>query len=73
MVKPHCLVHVKKATTAKESWNALRVVFEDQGVNNRYRLLGRLVSQKLRMYNSPRVYVTELLSLANQLAHMGKK
>lgn len=73
MVKPHCLIHVKKGTTAKESWSALRAAFEDQGVNNRCRLLGRLVSQKLSMYSSTRVYVTEILSLANQLADMGKE
>lgn len=73
MVKPHCLVHVKKATTAKESWGALKAAFEDQGINNRCRLLGRLVSQKLSMYSSPRVYVNEILSLANQLADMDKE
>ncbi|KOB51765.1 Uncharacterized protein OBRU01_27278, partial [Operophtera brumata] len=35
MVKLHCLVHIRKAKTAKEVWEALRVAFEDKGLNNR--------------------------------------
>jgi hypothetical protein len=31
-------------TTAKQACSALKVAFEDKGINNRCRLLGRLVS-----------------------------
>lgn len=73
MVKTHCLVHARKTKTAKECWEALRTAFEDKGVNNRCRLLGRLVSQKLSNFESPRHYVTEMMSIAQQLDDIGKE
>lgn len=50
-----------KTKTVKEAWEAHQIVFEDKGVNNRHRLLGKLVSLKLKQFNyrkSP-TYVSE--------------
>ena len=73
MVKPHCLVHVMQASTAKQAWNALKVAFEDKGINNRCRLLGRLVSLKLEQFSSVQAYVTEIMTIAQSLRDIGKE
>ncbi|RVE49487.1 hypothetical protein evm_005828 [Chilo suppressalis] len=73
MVKPHCLIHVRNAKTAKEAWDALRSAFEDKGLNNRCRLLTKLVSLKLEQFTSVRSYVTEIMLVAQQLRDIGKE
>ncbi|XP_069361062.1 uncharacterized protein [Maniola hyperantus] len=72
-LKPHCLIHVRQSKTAKECWDALCSTFEDRGVNNRCYLLGKLVSQKLSMYESSQKYVTEIMSIAQKLNDIGKE
>ncbi|VVC97853.1 unnamed protein product [Leptidea sinapis] len=47
--------------------------YEDKGINNRCRLLSRLVSLKLDMFNSITEYITEIMRVANQLSDMGKE
>jgi hypothetical protein len=42
-------------------------------INNRCRLLSRLVNLKLNMFNSITEYITELLHVNNQLADLGKE
>lgn len=73
MVKPHCLVHVRQAKTAKDAWEALHTAFEDKGLNNRCRLLSKLVSIKLEQFESLRDYVTSMMSVAQQLRELGKE
>ena len=73
MVKPHCLVHVMQASTAKQAWNALKVAFEDKGINNRCRLIGRLVSLKFEQFSSVQAYVTEIMTIAQSLRDIGKE
>ena len=73
MVKPHCLVHVTQVSTAKQAWIALKVAFEDKGINNRCRLLGRLVSLKLDQISSVKAYVTEFMTITLSLRDIGKE
>ncbi|XP_059048935.1 uncharacterized protein LOC131844151 [Achroia grisella] len=73
LVENHCKVHVRKATSAFQTWNSLKTAYEDKGINNRCRLLSTLVCLKLNMFNSIIEYVTELMRVANQLADLGKE
>lgn len=72
MVNKDCKVYVRSCKTAKQAWEALRNAFEDKGLNNRCRLLTKLVSLKLNQFNSIGAYVTELLNVAQQLGELGK-
>lgn len=74
MVKPHCMVHIlKKEKTAKGAWDALKAAFEDKGLNNRCRLLSKLVSLKLEQFSTVREYVTKAMETAQELEDLGKK
>ena len=73
MVKPHCLVHIMQASTAKQAWNVLKVAFEHKGINNRCRLLGRLVGLKFEQFSSVQAYVTEIMTMAQSLRDTGKE
>lgn len=72
-VKPQCLVHVRSAKNSKEAWEALKNAFEDKGLNNRCRLLSRLVSLKLEQFMTVREYVTSVLTTAQELSDIGKE
>ena len=43
------------------------------GINNRCRLLGRLVSLKLEQFSSVQAYVTEIMTIAQSLGDIGKE
>ncbi|KAI5636501.1 gag-polypeptide of LTR copia-type domain-containing protein [Phthorimaea operculella] len=73
MVKPECLVHVQTAKTAKEAWDGLKAAYEDKGINNRCRLLSKLVSLKLEQFNNMRDYVTATLTTVQRLRDIGKE
>ncbi|KAH9645213.1 hypothetical protein HF086_005758 [Spodoptera exigua] len=73
MIKPHCLIHVRESKTAKAAWDALMTAFEDKGLNNRCRLLTKLVSLKLEQFSSIRDYITAIMTVAQQLRDLGKK
>lgn len=73
MINPELLVHVRQAKTTKECWESLVNAFEDKGVTNRCRLLGRLVSFKLEQFGSVREYITAILKVAQQLRDIGKE
>lgn len=73
LIENHCKVHVRRAKTAFETWNNLKTAYEDKGVNNRCRLLARLVSLKSSLFNSITEYVTELMRVSHQLSDLGKE
>lgn len=73
LIENQCKVHVRKATTAYETWKNLKTAYEDKGINNRCRLLSRLVGLKLNMFNSITEYVTEIMQTANHLSDLGKE
>jgi len=62
-----------QASTAKQTWNALKVAFEIKGTNNRCRLLGKLVNLKLEQISSVQAYVTEFMTIAQSLRDTGKE
>lgn len=73
MINPELLVHVRQAKSTKECWEALVNSFEDRGVTNRCRLLGRLVSYKLEQFSNVRDYITAIMKVAQQLRDIGKE
>lgn len=73
LIENSCKVHVRNAKTAKEAWDSLKSAYQDKGINNRCRLLSRLVSLKLGMFESITSYVTELMRTANKLQDIGKE
>lgn len=73
MINTDLLVHVREATTTKEVWQALENNCQDQGVVNRCRLLGQLVSFKLEQFSCMKDYVTQILKVAQQLRDIGKE
>lgn len=73
LIESQCKVHVRKATTAYETWRNLQTAYEDKGINNRCRLLSKLISLKLSMFQSLTEYTTELMRTANQLSDLGKE
>lgn len=72
MIEINCLSHVLNAETAKDAWEALENAYEDKGLNRRVRLMRSLFSVKLENFNSMEDYVNEILSIAGQLAGIGK-
>lgn len=68
MVQPHCLIHVRSSKTAREAWDNLKRAYEDKGLTRRLGLLRRLFGVRLEGYRSMEEYVTEVMSLAQQLA-----
>ena len=62
-----------QASTAKQTWNALKVAFEIKGTSNRCRLLGKLVNLKLEQISSVQAYVTEFMTIAQSLRDTGKE
>lgn len=73
MIKPHCLVHMMGSDTAKQTWESLRNAYQDKGVNNRCRLLRRLILLKLEQFQSMEEYVTEVLFASQRLRDIGKE
>lgn len=68
MIQPHCLIHVRNAKTAKETWNNLQNAFENKGLTRRLSLLRKLFSVKLENYKNIETYITEIMRLSQQLA-----
>lgn len=56
MIQPHCLIHVRNAKTARETWNNLQNAFENKGLTRRLSLLRRLFSVKLENYKNIETY-----------------
>lgn len=52
---------------------ALKAAFDDKGLNNRCRLLLKLVNLKLEQLYTVRVCVTSLMTEAQQLCDLGKE
>lgn len=73
MIKPECLIHVRQTKTAKEAWQALEKAYEDKGLNNRCRLLSKLVSLKLEQFTTIRDYISTLMTTAQKLCDLGKE
>ncbi|KPJ16606.1 Retrovirus-related Pol polyprotein from transposon TNT 1-94 [Papilio machaon] len=72
MVDQRCRTLIRKTKTAKEAWEALSKAYEDKGINNKCRLLGRLVSMRLEQFQTVEKYVTAILSVSQQLSDIGK-
>lgn len=66
-------MHIRQSKTAKEGWEVLQTAFEDKGVNNRCKLLRKLVSTRLEPFNSIQAYVTEIMSISQKLRDIGKE
>lgn len=73
LIKPHCLVHVRQAKSTKDAWESLKSAFEDKGLNNRCRLLAKLVSMKLEQFQTVREYVTSVMMVSQELQDLGKE
>jgi hypothetical protein len=68
MVKPSAYAHLRPATSAKEAWDNLKKVYEDKGLTRRHGLLRKLFNVKLRGCRKMEEYVTEIMSISQQLA-----
>lgn len=73
MIKPHCLVHMMGSSTAQQAWESLQNAYQDKGINNRCRLLRRLVSLQFEQFQSMEEYVTEVLFASQRLRDIGKE
>lgn len=67
-VEPHALIYVRNATTAKGAWDNLKNAFENKGLTRRLSLLRSLFGVKLDHYKTIQAYITEIMSLAQQLS-----
>lgn len=71
LIEPINFVHIDSATTAKELWNKLKTVFEDNGLSTRVGLLRALTSTKLVDCASVNEFVTTIITTAHKLRNIG--
>jgi hypothetical protein len=55
-----------------DAWNALQSAYEDNGVNRRCMLLGKLFDVKLKNFNNMENYVMQVLKIAQEIVSTGK-
>jgi hypothetical protein len=67
MVKPSAYSHFRSATSVKEAWDNLKKAYGDKGLTRRLGLLRKLFNVKLRSYRNMEEYVTEIMSISQQL------
>jgi len=67
MVHPCTFVHVKNAKSAREVWQNLKQAYEDKGLSRRLMLLRLLFGLKLNIFNTMDEYVSQVISISQQL------
>ena len=72
MLEPHCIVHVRTASTPCEIWKNLQKAYESNGLSRRLRLLRNLFSTRLETFASMQDYVGEILNLTQQIAEISQ-
>ena len=67
--------HIYRCTTAKEAWNALKELYEGQGMHRFLSLLKSISTAKFEPGEKPKIkdYVHEVWEIADQLSEMGCK
>ncbi|XP_062710258.1 copia protein isoform X1 [Aedes albopictus] len=66
------LVHIMKATTAKDMWEKLKAYHERGSLSNKIHVLRRLCSMRLKEEESMSDHLTEASELVHRLARMGE-
>lgn len=70
-IDPSLYVHVKSVRTAKELWDKLQQLFDDNGFSRRIHLLRNLISIRLENCSSMTSYVTQIIDTAQKLSGTG--
>ncbi|EZA56595.1 hypothetical protein X777_03273 [Ooceraea biroi] len=70
-VDPINYSHIQSASTAKEVWERLQTVFEDNGLTRKVSLLRKLVTTQLDKCGSVEEYVNEIITTAYKLNGLG--
>lgn len=66
-------VHVKEAKTAKEIWDTLKNLYENQGFTRKISLLRYLISLRLENCSSMADYVNQVIETSQKLGRTGLK
>ena len=64
-------IHVQNELTAKDTWNKLRKLFEDDGLDRRVGLVSQLINTKLSNSKSTEEYVTNVMTICHKLTNAG--
>lgn len=70
-VDPVNYVHIRGATTVKEAWDKLKLIFEDNGLTRKIGLIRMLVTTQLENCSSVEEYVNKIIGTAHKLANIG--
>lgn len=70
-IDPSLYVHVKSVRTAKELWEKLQQLFDDNGFSRKINLLRNLISIRLENCSSMTSYVTQIIDTAQKLSGTG--
>jgi len=68
MVEPSCVVHIRESKTPADAWKRSAATHENKGLNRRLRLMRALFNVHLDNYPNMTAYVTEVISLQQQLS-----
>lgn len=70
-VNPACHPHVRNAKTAKEAWDNLKLAYDNQGISRRLALKRKLCRINCNDFESMNLYLSEILSITQDLADLG--
>ena len=70
-IDPKLFVHIQSLTTAKEIWDKLKTIFEDNGLENRIGLIRTLVTSKLEDFSTVEEYINKIINTAHRLDSIG--
>lgn len=71
MVHRDLYCHVRTATTAKEAWDTLKNLFQDDGLDRRVGLVCQLVNTKLCTCKNMEEYVSSIMTICQKLTEAG--
>lgn len=66
-------VHIEQEVTAKATWDKLKTIFQDNGLDRRVGLVKQLVNTKLSNFGSSEEYVSAIMTVCHKLTNAGLK
>lgn len=70
---PKLFNHVRGIKLANEAWEALKKLFQDDGLDRRVALVVQLVNTKLKNFSNVEDYVDQIMTVCHKLSEAGLK
>lgn len=72
-IDPKLYVHIEQEETAKDTWDKLKSIFQDNGLDRRVGLVRQLVNTKLSNFTTTEEYVSAIMTVCHKLTNAGLK